>query len=117
MSRRCILVAYHRRRNERVMFATLRNAYDLLILARVGRERALKTARGEVRPQTIYIMQVRVCDLPEHEFALAAAAASTNQQVDGPCGQCRVVDLAQLPVEALRCMRLGTPPCGLHDTV
>src|ERR1700733_7311618 len=99
------------------MVASLRNAYDLLIVAGVAGERALKAARGKVRPQTIDIMQLRVSDFPEHEFALAAAAASANQQVDGPCGQCRLVDLAQLLVEALGCTRMGAPPRGLHDTV
>src|ERR1700722_14835512 len=99
------------------MCASLRNAYDLLIVAGVAGERALKAARGKVRPQTIDIMQLCVSDFPEHEFALAATAASANQQVDGPCGQCRLVDLAQLLVEALGCTRMGAPPRGLHDTV
>ncbi len=77
-------VAYHRRRNESVMFASLRIAYDSLGVAVVAGQRALQTARREIRPQTIDIMQPRIGDLPEHELAVATTAAGTNQQVDGP---------------------------------
>src|SRR5579859_2733613 len=116
MIRRCMAVAYPQHLNESVMKGCLRNAYDLLVVGGTA-QGALQALRREIRPQTIHIVKPGVGDFPEHELALAAAAACAYQQIYRAGCERGPVNLAQLPIKTLRRLRMLAAPQRLDHIV